>query len=108
MELKLDSNKFDQYQIILASNIIKATYEELNDLGIPVEKLNDICSRIAFNICCLIDGCETLVAKGYKFSPILTFVDDDTSFNVAISCGGNSYMHEYVDKIIHELKGQNT
>jgi hypothetical protein len=55
MELKLDSDKFDQHQTIFIGEIIEQIKRHLIEAGLEGDRLKELTGDIAFSVACTID-----------------------------------------------------
>ena len=101
MKLLIDWEGFDGLQKGLLHEIISSTYQSLIDAGISREKIPDLVTEIAFDICCIIDGSAIIRKAGDRILPILTFAKD-ASREELISSGSGSWMHELVHPAVEE------
>ena len=93
---------FDRLQQALTTELLRAIKSELEKVGAPEDMVHHLTSSIGFAIACLIDDTAGFVADGESVSPMLTF---RTSEKTLEFCGGNSYLHEYVDRTLPKLFG---
>jgi hypothetical protein len=98
-KLKLDPHTFDACQKEMATAIIREISEELGTLKLPDDQMKDLVARVAFHVCCLIDGCRSIEKNGADISSVLTFQTNACTDDEVITSGGNSYMHEYVHRL---------
>lgn len=71
MELKLDSETFDEHQMILIGEIIERTKNNLEDAGIKGEQLKEVVGNIAFSIATTLDNSSTTEFDGVVVNPYL-------------------------------------
>jgi hypothetical protein len=57
-------------------------------------------TRIGFSVATLLDGVASIKFEGRELNPILTFQIDEDKMLYA---GGNSWMHEYVYRLLPKL-----
>ncbi len=88
---------FDGYQQILAEEIIRALKFELERVEAPADLVMQLTGSIAFAVTSLIDGTAGIERDGEQVSPLLTFVVGEEELE---SAGGNSWMHEYVYRLL--------
>ena len=101
MKLSTDRNNFDDLQRSLLRQFIDSIYRSLLDAGVPRDKLSELVTEIAFNICCAIDGSTVMRRADGRVLPFLTFTKDATLEEI-ISSGKGSWMHEYVHGAVAE------
>jgi hypothetical protein len=87
---------FIEYQKALVSEIVRPVAKELRTLTCTEDEYKETLIRIVFNVCCVLDGTSGFEVNGKDVSPIMTFSDNSMPKGNVISCGGNSYTHEYV------------
>ena len=93
MELKLDTEKYDEIQGVFIKEIIETIHTKLVEAGLQGETLENTTAHIAFSVASIIDDTSNIESEGVHAKPYLTFkVDDDE----IIHCGENSYTYEYV------------
>lgn len=102
MDLKLEPDKFDEYQGVFIGEIIEQIKMKLDEAGLAGEKLKEVTGNIAFSIACTIDATAGIEFEGMEINPYLTFQSGD---NEIIHCGGNSFTHEYVYGVLDEVFG---
>ena len=95
MKLSIDWEKFESLQNDLLHEIISSTCQSLIGAGISREKIPDLVTEIAFDVCCAIDGSTVIRRADGRVLPILTFAKD-ASREELISSGSGSWMHELV------------
>ena len=93
MDLKFDTEQFDKYQAILASEIAERVMIKLKDAGMDGQQLEEYTASITFSIASMIDDMTPMEADGVQVHPYLTFRANDDEI---IHCGENSYTYEYV------------
>ena len=100
--IKLDKNKFDQCQIEMAKAIIATITAELRKANQPDEQLKELVTGIAFQVCCILDGSQLFGKSEDDIFPVVTFQAEGYADDEVISCGGASYMHDYVHNLVDE------
>lgn len=100
MELKLEIEKFDEYQEIFIEEIVKTIMVKLVEAGLEGEKMEQVTANIAFSIASLIDDTSRIESDGIEAKPYLTFRAKDDEI---IHCGENSYTYEYVIGVLKKL-----
>lgn len=103
MDLKLDTDRFDEHQAIFIGEIIEQIKAKLEDAGLAGEKLREVTGNIAFGVACAIDDTAAIKFDGTEVHPYLTFLRGD---NELIHCGGSSFTHEYVFGVLDEIFGE--
>lgn len=98
MELKRDPKQFDQYQIVLISEIVQRIKIQLIEAGLQGVALEETTGNIASSVAAVIDNAAGIEADGMEINPYLTFHLDEANL---VHCGENSYMH---DHLIYALK----
>jgi hypothetical protein len=93
------SGRFDDYQREMSRRIIEEIRRALERAESPDDLVRDLTYDIAFGITALIDGVSGLDVNAECVSPVLTFATQDDELEFA---GGNSWMHEYVAKLVAE------
>ncbi|MFK0038151.1 hypothetical protein [Pseudomonas monteilii] len=103
--MKLVSNgRFDDYQQEMSRRIIDEIRCALERAGAPSVLVRELTHDIAFGITALIDGISDLNVNAESVNPVLTFSTRENELEFA---GGNSWMHEYVAKLIDESFPEN-
>ena len=102
VKLKQDADKFDECQREMATAIIATVMTELRKANLPDEQLKELVTGIAFHVCCILDGSQFFGKGGNDIFPVVTFQADGCADDEAFSCGGGSYMHEYVHGLVKE------
>lgn len=100
MELKLDTEKYDEIQGVFIKEIIETIHVKLVEAGLQGETLENTTAHLAYSLASLIDDTSNIESEGIQASPYLTFKVDD---NEIIHCGENSYMYEYVTENMKAL-----
>jgi len=100
MELKLESEKFDQLQLIFIEEIVQKIKIKLIEGGVTGEQLQDLTGEIAFSVASAIDDTAAIESEGVEVRPYLTFRGDD---NEIIHCGENSFTQQDVYSIVKKL-----
>ncbi|MFV2924295.1 hypothetical protein, partial [Pseudomonas alloputida] len=95
----VSSGRFDDYQQEMSRRIIEEIRRALERTGAPDDLARDLTYDIAFGITSLIDGVSDLSVNAENVNPVLTFSTRENELEFA---GGNSWMHEYVAKLIAE------
>lgn len=100
MQLKIDSEKFDDYQKTLMRELIEQIRFKLAAGGVTGEAQHDLTLEIAFSIASSLDDTAKIEVEGTAVRPYITFRDEDEQL---IHCGENSYMHEHVSSLIAKV-----
>ncbi|HTT40438.1 MAG TPA: hypothetical protein VMH32_22520 [Burkholderiales bacterium] len=95
--------RFDERPQLLTEEILRAIKGELEAVEAPEEIIEQLTGRIAFAVSWLIDGVASVKVEGGELSPILTF---KLGQDQLLFAGGNSWMHEYVFRILPKLFAQ--
>lgn len=98
--IKRDAHKFDECQREMVNAIIGNVVAEVEQLKLPDDQLKDLVTRIAFHVCCVLDGSQTFSKEADDIFPAVTFQAEGCADDEVISCGGGSYMHEYVHGLV--------
>jgi hypothetical protein len=64
--------------------------------------LKELVTGIAFHVCCILDASQPFGKQEDDIFPVITFQAESTADDEVITCGGGSYMHEYVHGIVDE------
>jgi len=100
MELKLDTEKFDELQLILIEEIVQKIKIKLMEGGVTGEQLQDLTGEIAFSIASAIDDTAAIESEGVEVRPYLTFRGNN---NEIIHCGENSFTQGDVYSMVKKL-----
>ncbi|MFU8837817.1 MAG: hypothetical protein ACNA75_05890 [Thiohalomonadaceae bacterium] len=100
MQLKIDTETFDQHQQILVRELVEQIRLKLVEAGLSGEMLKDATGNIAFSVASTIDDTAMIEVDGIAVRPYLTFVSGEDEL---MHCGENSYAHEYVAEIIGQV-----
>ena len=100
MELKLDTEKFDEYQKLFIGEITKTIMVKLIEAGLKDQELEDATASIAFNIASIIDDTTKIEADGEEVRPYLTFRQGEDEL---IHCGENSYTYDRLMPVMKKL-----
>jgi len=99
----VSDGRFDERQQMPTEEILRVIKGELEAVEAPEDLIEQLTGRIAFAVTCLIDGVASVKVEGRELSPNLTFkVGEDQ----LLFAGGNSWMHEYVFRILPKLFAQ--
>ena len=100
MELKLDTEKYDEIQGVFIKEIIETIHVKLVEAGLQGETLENTTAHLAYSLASLIDDTSNVESDGIHARPYLTYKVDD---NEIIHCGENSYMYESVTENMKAL-----
>ncbi len=100
LELKLDTEKYDEIQKAFIKEIIQTIHVKLVEAGLQGETLENTTAHLAYSLASLIDDTSGIESEGVQARPYLTFKVDD---NEIIHCGENSYTYEYVTENMKAL-----
>ena len=103
MQLKEDSDKFDQLQSILIGGIIDSVKEHLDEAKLPPATARDLLEKISFSVATILDASRSVEYEGIEANPVITF---QSGKDELVYPGGNSWMHEYVFGTISEVYGE--
>jgi hypothetical protein len=100
MQLNLDSERFDEQQMLLVRELVQSIRVKLQEAGITGQKLEDLTASIAFSVASTIDDTSAIEVDGTEVHPYLTFrtADDELTH-----CGENSYTHEFVYEVLRSM-----
>jgi hypothetical protein len=99
MELTTDGD-YTERQQALVEHILSAIKLELEQVETPSELVQQLTGSIAFAVTGLIDGTSSAEYNGSELDPHLTF---PIGTERLLYAGGNSWMHEYVYRILPTL-----
>jgi len=100
MELKLDTEKFDEYQKLFIAEITKTVMVKLVEAGLKGPALEDATASIVFNIASIIDDTTGIESDDLEVRPYLTFRQND---NELVHCGENSYTYDRMMPVMKKL-----
>jgi hypothetical protein len=107
MELKLDTEKFDEYQKLFIAEITQTVMVKLIEAGLKEQQLEDVTASIVFNIASIIDDTTQIESDGVEVRPYLTFREGDDEL---VHCGENSYTYDrmmpVMKKLFHDRNNQ--
>jgi len=96
-----DGGRFMALQQDLLVAIMQEIRADLLKVEAPDDLVRELTERIAFSVASLIDGSRTAkTADGAELNPILCFLSEGGEL---VHCGGNSFMHEYVQRLSSEV-----
>ncbi len=100
MELKLDTENYDEIQEVFTEEIVRSIAAKLVEAGLEGLKMENLTAEIAFSIASILDDTTHIESDGVEAKPYLTF---RTSEDEAIHCGENAYTYELVTPILNKL-----
>jgi len=100
MQLKLDTDKFDELQRLFIVDIIDKVRIKLEEAGLKGLEMEEIAGSIAFSLASAIDDTAAIEVDGVEVHPYLTFRDEDDNL---IHSGDNSYIYEFVRGALKKL-----
>ena len=100
MELKLDLDKFDEYQKLFIKEMVQTIMVKIVEAGVEGQQLEDATAGVAFSVASLIDDTTQIESDGAIVKPFLTFREDDDKL---VHCGENSYTYDQVMGVMKQL-----
>lgn len=100
MQLNLDSERFDEQQMMLVRELVQSIRVKLQEAGMTGTKLEDLTASIAFSVASTIDDTSAIEMDGAEVHPFLTFRTSDDELT---HCGENSYTHEFVYEVLRRM-----
>lgn len=100
MNLKFNSEQFDKYQAILASEIAERVLIKLREAGMDGKQLEEYTASITFSITNVIDDMAAIEVDGTEVKPYLTFRTGDDEL---LHCGENSCINTFVYDALNKL-----
>ncbi|MBF0265991.1 MAG: hypothetical protein HQL46_12030 [Gammaproteobacteria bacterium] len=100
MELKLDTEKFDEIQGVFIKEFIQTIHVKLVEAGLEGATLENTVANLSYSLASILDDTSNIESNGIKANPFLTFRTDDDEL---IHCGENSYTYEYVTDNMKEM-----
>lgn len=100
MELKFDSDLYDKYQSVLATEIAERVMVKLREAGMEGEDLAEYTASITFSIASVIDDMAGVESNGEEIKPYLTF---RTGEKELLHCGENSCVNTFVYDVLKKL-----
>lgn len=100
MQLKEDSDQFDEWQAHFSYELLRTIKDQLSGTGLSDHQVRGLTTRIAFHVSCLFDASTTFSVAGKEITPVLTFSIDQESL---VHQGSASSLHEYVHGNADEL-----
>jgi hypothetical protein len=99
-----DGGRFMAWQQDFLVALMEEIKADLVEVEAPDYLVRELTERIAFSVASLIDGRRTAQdQEGKELNPILCFL---TSGGELVHCGGNSFMHEYIERLSDEVFGE--
>lgn len=100
MDLKIDEDKFEEYQTVLTEALIQGIRVKLLEAGLKDRALEEATAEIAFSITSIIDDTTMIENEsGESVRPYLTFLDDDNLLHY----GENSFTYERVKPMLKKI-----
>jgi hypothetical protein len=96
-------HSFDDRQQALTAAILEAIVIELKKVDAPGELVEQLTGSIAFAVTSLLDDSASVEFSGGNLAPMLTFQVANEELAYA---GGNSWMHEYVYRLLPAAIGR--
>jgi hypothetical protein len=84
MQLNLDSERFDEQQMLLVRELVQSIRVKLQEAGITGTDLEDLTASIAFSVASTIDDTSAIEVDGTEVHPFLTFRTSDDELTL---CG---------------------
>ena len=100
MNLKFDTEQFDKYQAVLASEIAERVMIKLKEAGMEGQQLEEYTASITFSIANVIDDMAAIEADGMEVRPYLTFRTGDDEI---LHCGENSCTNTFVYDVLKKI-----
>ena len=100
MQLKLNTEKFDELQPLFIREVIDIVRVKLEEAGIKGLEMEDIAGAITYSMASMLDDTSSVEVDGVEVRPYLTFRDDDDNL---IHSGDNSYLYEFVPSQLKKL-----
>lgn len=101
----VSTESFDGLQQALTAELIRAIKGELEKVDTPEDLVEQLTGSIAFAVTSVLDDVAGFKANGRSVSPMLTFQTADETLEGA---GGNSWMHEYVYRLLPAAFGRSS
>ena len=100
LHIKKEGKEYIEQQIVFIGAVIEEIKRYLEEVGLDGDELRDETEDLSLRISTIIDNTSTSEFKGKEVFPLLTFIKGD---NELIHCGGNSYTHEYVNRLLDDI-----
>jgi hypothetical protein len=102
IDIRVDVGRYENHQLRLVSELVRAIKNELAQSGIPEERLADVTGDVAFAVAAIMDGSRVMHVKGQPLIPVVTFADDAERTQLFARPGGSS-MHEFVHATVDDV-----
>lgn len=103
MEIELDTERFDELQLCMLTEIIKSVRDGLREAGVEdAQALFEATGNICFAVCAILDGSREMRLDDEPVVPMLTFAKERNGRQLVAAEGG-SWMHEYVFGSVEEV-----
>lgn len=96
----VSTDAFDRLQHALTTKLLRTIRTELKQVDAPEDLVEQLTGHIGFAVASLLDDVAGFEVDGESVSPLLTFRTGEKTLEF---CGGNSYMHEYVHRLLPGL-----
>lgn len=100
MHPRIAPDTFDDYQRILARELVEQIRLKLIEGGCHGQQLKELTGHIAFSVASTLDDTARVEHNGIEVRPYLTFLDEQDQL---VHGGENSFMHEYVAELVDEV-----
>ncbi len=100
MQLKEDSDQFDEWQAYFSYELLRTIKDQLSGAGLSDDQVREFTTKIGFHVSCLLDASATFSVDGKEITPVLTFSPDQ---EFLVHQGSPSSLHEYVHGNADEL-----
>ena len=97
---QVTNGDYTERQQALTEALLRAIKQQLEDVDAPPELVQKLTGSIGFAVTSLIDGVASADYGGQELNPILGF---SIGAEQLLHAGGNSWMHEYVYRILPRL-----
>lgn len=100
MELKLDTDKYDEIQGIFIKEFIQTIHIKLVEAGLEGATLENTVANLSYSLASILDDTSNIESDGVSAKPYLAFRGEGDEL---IHCGENSYTYEYVTENMKEM-----
>lgn len=100
MDLKLDTETYDEHQKIFTEELIRSVAAKLVEGGLEGLQMENLTAEIAFSIASILDDTTHIESDGVRVQPYLTFRASDDEI---MHCGENAYTYELVTPILNKV-----
>ncbi|MGB0722663.1 MAG: hypothetical protein ACPGU7_09730 [Gammaproteobacteria bacterium] len=100
MELKLDTEQFEDLQTAFIEEIVRTISLKLQEGGMSGQAMEEMTASLAFSIASIIDDTSMIESDGTAVKPYLAFRDGDETL---VHCGENAYTYEFIIPILKKL-----